>query len=218
MSAHEPPASESRPMISLGFDTEPYPMGTHMCFIFNDERERRWVMSKYIQSGLDDNEQVAYFVDTMSPADLKKWMRELGVSLPDELDGRQYRFADAEPAYCPDGTFNVPRMIDTVAEAYHRSIREGYAGARLAGEMTWAKRGNPGSENLAEYECGVNVLVRTVPTTAVCQFDAQRFDGATLYDILSVHPMMIVHGQVVRNPYYVEPEVFLTHIAARSLA
>jgi hypothetical protein len=218
MSVQETPNSEIRPMISLGFDAEPYPMGTHMCFIFNDEGERRWVMSKYIQSGLDDNEQVGYFVDTMSPEDLKRWMRELGVSLPDELDGRQYSVAEAAETYCPDGTFKVDRMIDTIGQAHYRSIREGYAGARLAGEMTWAKRGNPGSENLAEYECRINVLVRTVPTTALCQYDAQRFDGATLYDILSVHPMMIVHGQVVRNPYYIEPEVFLADITARGLA
>jgi len=59
------------------------------------------------------------------------------------------------------------------------------------------------------------VLVHTVPITVVRQYDAQRFDGAKLYDILSVHPMMIVHGQVVRNPYYVEAEVFLAKLAAR---
>jgi len=209
MSTQAAPTSESRPMISLGFDTEPYPMGTHMCFIFNNENERRWVMSQYIQSGLDANEQVCYFVDTMSPEDMKKWMREQGVTLPDELEGRQYSFLEAENTYCPDGTFKVDRMIDTVGEAHYRSIREGYVGARGTGEMTWSTRGHAGSENLAEYECRLNILVRTVPITAVCQYDAQRFDGATLYDILSVHPMMIVHGQVVRNPYYVEPEVFL---------
>jgi hypothetical protein len=218
MSVQKAPTSEIRPMISLGFDPEPYPMGTHMCFIFNDEDERRWVMSRYIQSGLDDNEQVSYFVDTMSPEDLKCWMRELGVSLPEEVDGQHYSVQEAQTIYCPDGSFDVDRMIETVGEAHHRSIREGYAGARLTGEMTWARRGLPGSENLAEYECRLNVLVRTVPTTAVCQYDAQRFDGATLYDILSVHPMMIVHGQVVRNPYYIEPEVFLAGIAAREQA
>jgi hypothetical protein len=218
MSVHEAASSEIRPMISLGFDAQPYPMGTHMCFIFNDEDERRWVMSRYVQSGLDDNEQVGYFVDTMSPEELKCWMREQGVSLPEALEGQKYSVLEADTTYCPDGTFDVDRMIETVGEAHHRSIREGYGGARVAGEMTWAKRGHPGSENLAEYECRVNVLVRTVPTTAVCQYDAQRFDGAMLYNILSVHPMMIVHGQVVMNPYYIQPEVFLTGIAARGQA
>ncbi len=144
------------------------------------------------------------------------WMRELGVTLPDELDGRQYSFLQAEQTYCPDGTFQVERMIDTLAQAHHRSIREGYVGARLSGEMTWSKRGHAGSENLAEYECRINILVRTVPATAVCQYDAQRFDGARLYDILRVHPMMIVHGQVVMNPCYVEAEEFLANLATRS--
>jgi hypothetical protein len=100
-------------MIPLGFDGEPYPVGTHMCLIFNDEFERRWVMSKYIQSGLGANEQVSYFVDTMPPEDLKKWMRELGVTLPDELDGRQYSFLEADQTYCPDGTFKVEPIIET---------------------------------------------------------------------------------------------------------
>jgi hypothetical protein len=152
----------------------------------------------------------------MSPENLKMWMRELGVTLPDELDGRQYSFLQAEQTYCPDGTFQVERMIDTLAQAHHRSIREGYVGARLSGEMTWSKRGHAGSENLAEYECRINILVRTVPATAVCQYDAQRFDGARLYDILRVHPMMIEHGQVVMNPCYVEAEEFLANLATRS--
>lgn len=64
----------------------------------------------------------------MSPEDLKKQMRKLGVTLPEELEGRQYSFVEAEPTYCPDGTFKVDRMIDTVGAAYHRSIKEGYAG------------------------------------------------------------------------------------------
>jgi diguanylate cyclase (GGDEF)-like protein/PAS domain S-box-containing protein len=133
-------------------------------------------------------------------------MRDQGVTLPDELDGRQYSVVDAVETYCPDGTFNVDRMIETVREAHYRSLREGFAGARVTGEASWVKRGHPGSENLVEYERRLNVLVRTVPVTSVCQYDARRFDGATLYDILSVHPMMIVHGQVVRNPYYLEAE------------
>jgi hypothetical protein len=196
-------------MISLGFDAEPYPAGTHMCLISDDEDERRHLIAKYLQGGLDGNEQVGYYVDTMKPDEIKEQMRTLGMTLPDALDGRQYSFLQAESVYCPDGTFKVERMLDTVAEAHYRSIREGYAGARVTGEMPWATRGFPGSEDLREYECRLNILVRTVPITTICQYEAGCFDGATLYNILSVHPMMIVHGQVFRNPYYVEPEVFL---------
>jgi hypothetical protein len=34
-------------------------------------------------------------------------------------------------------------------------------------------------------------------------------------DMLSVHPMMIVRGQLVKNPSYVEPKVFLKEYRER---
>lgn len=196
-------------MINLGFDATPYPAGTHMCFIFNDDDECRNVMAQFMRSGIEGGERVGYYVDTITPGELKEQLRGLGVALPEELDGRQYAFLEAASVYCPDGRFITQRMLDTLAHAHHDSIRAGFAGARVTGEMLWSLKGFPGAEDLLEYEARINLLVREVPTTAICQYDARQFDGATLYGILSVHPMMIVHGQVVLNPCYVEPEVFL---------
>jgi hypothetical protein len=187
-----------------------------MCYIFNDDQERLSLMAQFVQSGLDAHELVGYFVDTVTPAELKETMRERGVSLGDQPEGQQFSVLEAETAYCPDGTFQINRMLDAVAGVHHRSLREGYAGARVTGEMTWAKKGFPGSEDLLEYESRVSLLVREVPTTAICQYDARCFDGATLYGVLSVHPMMVVHGQVLQNPYFIAPEVFLANIAAGS--
>lgn len=34
-------------------------------------------------------------------------------------------------------------------------------------------------------------------------------------DVLSVHPVMIVRGQLVKNPYYIEPEIFLENLKSR---
>lgn len=209
MTGQRPPAGESRRLVSLGFDAEPYPAGTHMCYIFTDEQERLRLIAQFVQSGLDANELVGCFVDTVTPAAFNESMRELGVRLSDELVSRQYSALESDSAYCPDGTFQVERMLDAVAGAHYRGIRAGFVGARVTGEMTWARKGYPGSEDLLEYEARVSLLLRTVPTTAICQYDARRFDGATLYGVLSVHPMMVVHGQVLQNPYFIAPEVFL---------
>ena len=78
--------------------------------------------------------------------------------------------------------------------------------------MGWALEGLPGTERLIEYEARVNTVVAEYPCTACCQYDARRFDGATLFHVLSVHPAMVVHGQVVRNPYYIPPEKFLAKL------
>jgi hypothetical protein len=74
--------------------------------------------------------------------------------------------------------------------------------------MGWALKNMPGSDRLMEYESLVNRVVVTHPVTAVCQYDANRFDGATILKCLEVHPYMIVHGLVVHNPYYITPEEY----------
>jgi hypothetical protein len=43
----------------------------------------------------------------------------------------------------------------------------------------------------------------------MCEYDTELFDGLTLFEILSVHPLMVIHGQVMRNPYYVGPDEYL---------
>lgn len=35
-------------------------------------------------------------------------------------------------------------------------------------------------------------------------------------DVLNVHPVMIVRGQLVKNPYFIEPSVFLEKLKARN--
>jgi len=180
-----------------------------MCYIYNDDNERRDFVSKYVESGLAGHEKVRYFVDLKSPQDIPVALSAHGLDLPSDIDARGLSITRALDTYCPDGTFLPERMLEKLRWMHSSSIGEGYGGARVSGEMSWALRGVPGSERLTEYDALINTIVREYPTTAVCQYDARRFDGATLFDVLAAHPMMIIRGQVVRNPYYVAPELFL---------
>lgn len=195
--------------ISLGFSNKAYPAGTHMCLIYNDEAERRKIISKFLDGGLRTGEKVAYFVEKISPTDVYSWLEELDVALPEKDLGASFTAADAQKTYCPDGTFVPDRMLATLREFYDQSVEQGCPHCRVSGEMGWALKNFPGSERLMEYESLVNVVVNTHPVTAVCQYDANRFDGATILKCLEVHPYMIVHGQVVHNPYYITPQEFL---------
>jgi len=195
--------------ISLGFGNKAFPAGTHMCLIYNDEAERRKIISKFLDGGLKTGEKVAYFVEKISPTDVYSWLEELDITLPEKDLGASFIAADAQKTYCPDGTFVPDRMLATLREFYDLSVEQGCPHCRVSGEMGWALKNLPGSERLMEYESLVNVVVTTHPVTAVCQYDANRFDGATILKCLEVHPYMIVHGQVVHNPYYITPQEFL---------
>ena len=198
--------------VSLGFTSERFPAGTHMCLIYSTESDRRAVIGKFLQSGVAAHESVSYFADALSPAEVQEWLRDTHLDLP-ETDG--FSILDATATYCPGGTFVPGAMLATLRDVYTQATDAGYSNVRVSGEMSWALKGIPGSDRLMEYEALVNDVLVTHPVTAICQYDANRFSGAMIFDVLKVHPMMVVRGQVVRNPYYMKPQDFLKGYLAR---
>ncbi len=208
--------SEQRKNIDLGFTSEHYQAGVHMCIIYRNEEERRQIISKYIDSGIKGGEAVGSFTDSLKPKEFKQWLKEGGINIPDKVyEKGQLIIKEALPTYCPNNKFNPQNMIQTLRNFYDKAIEEGYTGARVTGEMSWSLKGVPGSELLPEYEALINKLTEEVPITAMCQYDANLFDGGTLFDILEVHPFMIIHGQIMKNPAYLNPDEFLKEFYSR---
>jgi len=208
--------NQSRRSVPLGKSRELFPEGSHVCLLYSDDRERRDEIGAYLSLGLEGREKVGYFADTTAPEEIAAWLASAGAA-PGAIE-EAFRVLDAPGVYCPSGRFEPDEMLATLRRFYEEAIGAGYPGARITGEMTWALRGFPGSERLVEYEARINTLVEATPITAVCQYDARRFDGATILDVLRVHPMMIVHGQIVRNPYYTRPEELFTKNGIRRVS
>jgi hypothetical protein len=192
----------------LGFTSENFPQGTHMCYIYSDDEERESIISKFIKSGLDTNEKVAYFAHAMNQSDMLELLEKNNAGLTEE-NSKHFIVAKAKDTYCPSGEFVVEDMVERLIGFYRSTIQEGYSGARVSGEMAWALEGVPGSERLMVYESMGDIVLKPNPVTVICQYDARKFDGVTLLNCLKVHPYMIVRGQVVQNPYYLSHEEFM---------
>ena len=197
-----------RQEMDLGFTKERLPEGTHICLIFDKEEERQKIVSEYMAAGLKQGEQVRYLTDTTPPENVRSWLVEIGVELPEAKENGPFSIARAEDAYCWSGRFNPPEYIDAMLPRFNRSKAAGYHGMRSCGEMTWALKGMPGSDRLMEYEVLLNTVHSDYPFSGMCQYDARLFDGATLFNVLKVHPWMVVRGKIVQNPYYISPEEF----------
>jgi hypothetical protein len=201
--------SEERRHVCLGFTNELYPEGTHICYLYNNEEERRQVLPLFIGRGLAEHESVDYLADVLTSQELAQVMADFDLSMTDTFPTGLLEIATSMETYCEDGHFVPEIMLDRLRQMYVRGRAAGYAGARVSGEMSWALRGVPGSDRLIEYESRLNKLVEEVPITVMCQYDARRFDGGTIFDILSVHPIMMVRGHILHNPFYVSPEQYL---------
>jgi len=72
------------------------------------------------------------------------------------------------------------------------------------------------AEDIQKVKAKVRELIGKVSGVGNPQYDARRFDGGTIMDVLRVHPLTIIRGELVHNPYFVEPEAFLEELRRRS--
>lgn len=193
--------------VSFGFTEQTFPVGMHICYLYNNENERHHIIGQFIQSGLRAGEKVGYLADISSTDEIDRQFSQLGIAPPCDIKPEQLLLKPAEATYCPDGTFRPERMIDYWRSLYAQTQHESFSGMRLTGVTNWINKGLPGIERWIEYEAMLNNLLEELPIHGIiCQYDVNKIDGATLFDVLNVHPMMIVAGQIVHNPYFQQPQ------------
>lgn len=195
-----------RAPIDLGFAKARVPMGTHVCQIYDDVSERDDALQRFLSRGLSNGEAAACFSENVSEEALDAWFAKDGLSLAEEKASGRFKLAGANAVYFEGGRFDPDRMLALLTKFHEDSVAADRPGARVIGEMSPEINRVPGGSRLFEYESRVNRLLRDHPVTAVCQYDAHAFDGATIMDVLSVHPMMVVRGAVILNPFYLPPE------------
>ncbi|MFZ5428137.1 MAG: MEDS domain-containing protein [Thermodesulfobacteriota bacterium] len=195
--------------ISLGFTGQQFEPGVHICQIFSDDDERQEALLKFILSGLQGGERAACFSERTTAEAVEEFLDGFGVSFGQAVDSGALTLSGTSDVYFQGGTFDPERMLGLLRQFHEQALARGYTAARVIGEMTPEVQHIPGGSRLLEYESRVSMLLREHPVTAVCQYDARSFDGATIMDILKVHPYMIVRGSVVRNPFFTAPEEYL---------
>lgn len=199
---------ELKQHVTCGLTEELLVESRHVCLIYDDEAQRRKAVAEYMATGLRRGEQVRYFADLATAEEVRSWLLEVGVELPEAEQKGAFGVFKAADAYCPSGQFEPHKMIEGSVKRYEVAEKAGYKGVRSCGEMTWTLQGIPGSERFLEYETLLNTVTATFPHSGMCLYDSRRFDGATLFKVLQVHPYMIARGQVVRNPFYIRPDEF----------
>lgn len=201
--------NNQKPTISLGFTGERFPAGVHICQIISNDEEREDALLRFLQSGLESGERTSCFSKKASVPVVSRHLASHGISYEERCSCGDLVMADSDAIYFKNDHFDPERMLGVLTKYYEDSVTDGYPAARVIGEMSPKIQSMSGGSRLLEYESRVTLLQRDHPVTCVCQYDARSFDGAMIMDVLKVHPLMVIRGAVVRNPFFVPPEEFL---------
>lgn len=205
----------SHQTISLGFTKQPFPPGVHICQIFSSDDERQDSLLNFVLSGLQSKERTCCFSDNATEQSVAEFLGNHGISYKESRDSGALTLATTREVYFENGSFDPDRMLNLLSKYYADSVTQGYPAARVIGEMTPEIQHVNGGNRLTEYEARISILLRDHPVTAVCQYDARSFDGATIMEVLKVHPLMVIRGSVVHNPFFIKPEELLTRSNSR---
>lgn len=180
----------------------------HVCGAFSNQSEQSSWTVPYILDGMDRNEKCVCIVDRSTKEELFRAVLKARDVGQDALEKR-LTFLTSDEVYLKDGRFAMGRMLKTLTQLEHGALAEGYIGLRGVGEMTWATRKAPGVGDLVEYEARINYMYPQARSNMLCQYDEPSFDPATMLDVVTVHPKVVLKGSLCYNPFYQPPDDFL---------
>jgi anti-anti-sigma regulatory factor len=81
------------------------------------------------------------------------------------------------------------RQVDAYAEATEQALADGYAGLRVAADVTSLITGPREVDAFARYECLIDQYMRTHPFSALCGYDTALVGASAAAAIACVHPL-----------------------------
>jgi anti-anti-sigma regulatory factor len=158
----------------------------HACLTFGESEELFDLTAAFVRDGLAAGLKVMWLSDAGSGPVIAELTRRGVEAEPAMADGRL--IADGcDGALLADQLFRADAAVGWLAGALASSREQGFAGLRVAVDMSWALRPVTGAEELPRFEEGIAGLLAGTTASVLCQYDRDRFDPVTLASVAGFH-------------------------------
>ena len=199
--------------ITLCGETLPGPI--HVCAFFDSREEQYETLLPWIKEGIEKNEEVINILDGAMHNDHCCRLSDAHIPVQEAVTRGQLKVLATDDSYLLGGTFAAERMVNILEQALIDAQNGPYGIFRGYGDMEWALKNLPGTDELIEYEARINTFAPKYDCSIVCAYDINRFSGSAVADILATHPYVIMHGKIHRNPHFIEPIELLQKLIKR---
>jgi len=210
--------TSDQPEMSLGYANCSCNWGTHFCGLYETEEERDEIIFGFLRQGDIDGDIQLYCPAERSEADFVSRYAALCDDCEHRVkDSEHFQLFSVKDLYYPDGIFSPISMDVGLNNFFDESQQEGHRNIRATAEMVWALEAVPGVEYLMAYESRLNYFIAGKPWISVCLYNLTKFDGATIMNVLKTHPYTISKGVITKNPFFQDPDVWLSENAPQFL-
>lgn len=187
----------------------------HVAAFHASDAEEERVMLPFLREAQEMGDCAIVVVDAAQRGQRVRRLTAAGIEIArDQAPGR-LAVRDWQEAHLRGGRFDQMRMIEDIREVAENCKRQRARMTRVWSSQEWAVLDVPGVQDLAEYESRLNQVLPDCDMAVVCSYDLRRFPAGTLFDVMRVHPHVILGGTLRRNPFYVPTDRFMAELHGR---
>ena len=179
--------------------------GTHLCSLFDNDEERRTLLTEFLAQGLQSGDKLLCLADEPTADSVLGHLRDRGFDVDADVARGRIEIRYIDEVRFSAGELDPDGMIALLSRETDRAVAGGYRALRVAGDMTWTLRGVPGFERLIEYESKLNNFFPGSRCLALCEYDRRRFTPELLLSITDSHPLVVLGTEAFDNHYFVHP-------------
>lgn len=181
--------------------------GDHVCAFYRGRDEREHILRSFLGEGLAADDKLICVVESVGPGQIGD---VLGTPAKPAVESGVLDVFTPEQTYLRSGRFDMGEMLEYWREGVEAALADPrFSFVRILAEMPLALTTMADLDEFMCYESAINRFAVQHPQVIVCLYDLDRFGGAVLIDVLRTHPVVLLGGAVLDNPYYLEPDHFL---------
>jgi two-component system cell cycle sensor histidine kinase/response regulator CckA len=162
------------------------PWGSHFCQFYRTQEDLMDMLVPYLKAGLKNNEFFLWVArGTVGEREAQQAVRK---SLPrfEKYFGRgQIEIIPHTEWFLKGGRFHPERVRKALMEKHDRALDRGYEGLRIAGDLSWLKRGD--WRKFVDYEEVFHHAAAEYRIITLCLYPLDRCGTFEIIDILQNH-------------------------------
>jgi len=170
------------------------PWGTHLCLLYETEKDLIDILVPYFKAGLESNEFCMWV--TSEPLTVKKAKDALSVAVPDfdrYLEKAQIEIISHNQWYFKDGVFDLQRVLRTWIDKIAQAISAGFDGIRVTGNAGWLEAKD--WKCFADYEKQVDSVINEYQMLTICSYPLNKCGVSEILDVISSHGSALIRRQ-----------------------
>ncbi|RCW50416.1 HD domain-containing phosphohydrolase [Halanaerobium sp. ST460_2HS_T2] len=182
-------------------------LGDHAVLFYEKDEEVLPAAYSFIKRSLKNNERCLYIDSEDNQEIILNELNNSMGNIDNFLKSGQLQVFDVEDLYGNPVNFSSDNMISLLEEKVKSSIKEGYTGLSITGELKGVIDFKGGKEEIIKYEWELHdKIFEKYPVNALCRYSINKFDKEIIKAAVELHDYIVWKGRLYENPYYINPE------------